>query len=375
MSSVKDFLKRKDIVITPQRYLIEALGAMAQGLFASLLIGTIIKTLGQQTGLEVLVDLGGYASAMSGPAMACAIGWALHCPPLVLFSLITVGYSANALGGAGGPLAVLIIAIAAAELGRAIFGAGQTGSVRAVLLSNVLAAAAFVLLAALASVNASRLNRPGFAGKCICAVFLLWYLFELVRTAAMLQQACWEQFASMAFIGLLPFFLWAGWSLGCELYDRMASVLGWLVVLGIVFCVLGLAGQLQWQVLVTGETAHSFVLPNATFYPEYFSFPLLCMSKNNAKISKKPVVWLPIIAAVISSGYALGLALLFGAPQAYPGYELLRAWSFGGISRFDAAFLLLWLAAAIFRFGFIVRAVRLLCERLAEGPVNAEAAR
>ena len=241
----------------------------------------------------------------------------------------------------------LTLSVAAAELGRAIFGAGQTGSVRAVLLSNVLAAAAFVLLAALASVNASRLNRPGFAGKCICAAFLLWYLFELVRTAAMLQQACWEQFASMAFIGLLPFFLWAGWSLGCELYDRMASVLGWLVVLGIVFCVLGLAGQLQWQVLVTGETAHSFVLPDAS----------------------------PIIAAVISSGYALGLAFLFGAPQAYPGYELLRAWSFGGISRFDAAFLLLWLAAAIFRFGFIVRAVRLLCERLAEGPVNAEAAR
>ena len=72
----------------------------------------------------------------------------------------------------------LTLSVAAAELGRAIFGAGQTGSVRAVLLSNVLAAAAFVLLAALASVNASRLNRPGFAGKCICAVFLLWYLFR-----------------------------------------------------------------------------------------------------------------------------------------------------------------------------------------------------
>ena len=120
MENVKDFLKRKDIVISPQRYLIEALGAMAQGLFASLLIGTIIKTLGQQTGLEMLVDLGGYATAMSGPAMACAIGWALHCPPLVLFSLITVGYSANALGGAGGPLAVLIIAIVASELGKAV---------------------------------------------------------------------------------------------------------------------------------------------------------------------------------------------------------------------------------------------------------------
>ena len=73
MSSVKDFLKRKDIVITPQRYLIEALGAMAQGLFASLLIGTIIKTLGQQTGLEVLVDLGGYASAMTALPPAGAV--------------------------------------------------------------------------------------------------------------------------------------------------------------------------------------------------------------------------------------------------------------------------------------------------------------
>ena len=43
MENVKDFLKRKDIVISPQRYLIEALGAMAQGLFASLLIGTIMR--------------------------------------------------------------------------------------------------------------------------------------------------------------------------------------------------------------------------------------------------------------------------------------------------------------------------------------------
>ena len=182
----------------------------------------------------------------------------------------------------------------------------------------------------------------------------------------MLQQDCWEQFASMAFIGLLPFFLWAGWSLGCELYDRMASVLGWLVVLGIVFCVLGLAGQLQWQVFVTGETAHSFVFPDASFYPEYFSFPLLCMSKNNAKISKKPIVWLPIIAAVISSGYALGLALLFGAPQAYPGYELLRAWSGGSFSRMDALLLLLWLLCAVYRVAMLCTAIRLLWQQKIE---------
>ncbi len=114
------FLQRKEIVITPRRYAIDALGAMAQGLFASLLIGTILNTLGQQLGIATLETIGGYAQGMSGAAMACAIGYALHCPPLVLFSLITVGSAANAIGGAGGPLAVLIIAIIAAECGKAI---------------------------------------------------------------------------------------------------------------------------------------------------------------------------------------------------------------------------------------------------------------
>ena len=117
---MKEFLKRKNIVFSAKRYGIDALGAMAQGLFCSLLIGTIVKTLGQQLSLPFLVEVGGYCSAMSGPAMACAIGYALQTPPLVLFSLATVGYAANALGGAGGPLAVLFMAIAAAECGKAI---------------------------------------------------------------------------------------------------------------------------------------------------------------------------------------------------------------------------------------------------------------
>ncbi|OUP24742.1 PTS sugar transporter subunit IID [Gemmiger sp. An194] len=115
-----EFLKRKNIVISARRYGVDALGAMAQGLFCSLLIGTILDTLGKQLGVELLSTIGGYASAMSGPAMAAAIGYALQCPPLVLFSLIAVGNAANGLGGAGGPLAVLIIAIIAAECGKAV---------------------------------------------------------------------------------------------------------------------------------------------------------------------------------------------------------------------------------------------------------------
>ena len=125
---MKEFLKRKNIVFSARRYGIDALGAMAQGLFCSLLIGTIVKTLGQQLSIPFLVDVGTYCSAMSGPAMACAIGYALQTPPLVLFSLATVGYAANALGsttlsgnpGAGGPLAVLVMAILAAECGKAV---------------------------------------------------------------------------------------------------------------------------------------------------------------------------------------------------------------------------------------------------------------
>ena len=131
MEQVKGFLKRKNIVISAKRYGIDALGAMAQGLFCSLLIGTILNTIGTQFHIGFLTaqvitingvgyTIGGLASFMSGSAMAVAIGYALQAPPMVLFSLVTVGYACNALGGAGGPLAVLFVAIIAAEVGKAV---------------------------------------------------------------------------------------------------------------------------------------------------------------------------------------------------------------------------------------------------------------
>lgn len=117
---MKEFLKRKNIEISAKRYGIDALGAMAQGLFCSLLIGTITKTLGQQLNVQYLIDIGAYAMAVAGPAMAVAIGYALKADPMVLFSLAAVGWAANAEGGAGGPLAVLVIAIVAAECGKMV---------------------------------------------------------------------------------------------------------------------------------------------------------------------------------------------------------------------------------------------------------------
>ncbi|MCI9149100.1 MAG: PTS sugar transporter subunit IIC [Lachnospiraceae bacterium] len=120
MDKIRSFFKRKDIEFSAKRYGIDALGAMAQGLFASLLIGTIISTIGEQAGVQILVDIGTFAKGATGYAMAVAIGHALKCPPLVLFSLAAVGGAANSLGGAGGPLAVLVITILAAECGKAV---------------------------------------------------------------------------------------------------------------------------------------------------------------------------------------------------------------------------------------------------------------
>ncbi|MCR5002870.1 MAG: PTS sugar transporter subunit IIC [Bacteroidales bacterium] len=104
---------------------------MAQGLFCTLLIGTILNTLGAQLGIGFLTKsvvtigekaytIGGLASAMAGPAMAVAIGFALHASGMVLFTLVPVGYATNILGGAGGPFAVYIVSIIAAEFGKMV---------------------------------------------------------------------------------------------------------------------------------------------------------------------------------------------------------------------------------------------------------------
>lgn len=117
---LKDFAEKKDVKFSLKRYGIDAMSAMAQGLFASLLIGTIINTIGTQLNIEILKTVGTYAMGAAGVAMAISIGYALKAPQLVLFSLAAVGAAANTLGGAGGPLAVFVIAILAAEVGKLV---------------------------------------------------------------------------------------------------------------------------------------------------------------------------------------------------------------------------------------------------------------
>ena len=102
------------------RYFTDAMGAMALGLFASLLIGTIFNAIGMIPNLEFMGKIGAYAQAMAGAVMAAAMAYSLKAHPLVIFTAAAVGHAANTLGKAGGPLAVFIITIVAVEIGMLV---------------------------------------------------------------------------------------------------------------------------------------------------------------------------------------------------------------------------------------------------------------
>ena len=112
------FLARKNIKPSAKLYFVDAMSAMAMGLFASLLIGTILDTLGDQFHWDWLfVTAAGYASSATGIAIAVAIGVSLSAPPLVLYSLCAVGLGSYSVGG---PLGAFFAVIVAAELGKAV---------------------------------------------------------------------------------------------------------------------------------------------------------------------------------------------------------------------------------------------------------------
>lgn len=131
----KNFFARKNIVISVERYLIDALGAMALGLFASLIVGLILKTTGEQAaralgdqplflfGLDLhtalaaiagfLVEAGQVAMSMMGPAIGVAVAYGLKAPPLVLFASAITGLTGAQLGG---PAGAFIGAVVGTEL-------------------------------------------------------------------------------------------------------------------------------------------------------------------------------------------------------------------------------------------------------------------
>lgn len=113
---LKAFLHRKNVDLSARKYFVDAMGAMAYGLFATLLVGTILKTIGEELDIHFLKDvLWPVAQQATGPAIAIAIAYSLRAPQLVLFSSAVVGVAAYQLGG---PLTVFLTAIVATEIGK-----------------------------------------------------------------------------------------------------------------------------------------------------------------------------------------------------------------------------------------------------------------
>lgn len=128
METVKRYLKR---------YFIDAMGAMALGLFASLLIGTIFGTVYKYTELEMLNTIANYAKAATGMAIGVAIAHRLGAHPLVMFSCAAVGAMSNAMGAIvareGG--AILKWAATAGDGSGVFYAAGPAGAFFAVIFA------------------------------------------------------------------------------------------------------------------------------------------------------------------------------------------------------------------------------------------------
>ncbi|MGG1687384.1 PTS transporter subunit IIC [Pseudalkalibacillus sp. NRS-1564] len=111
------FLQRKGVTLSPRVYFITALSYMALGLFSSLIIGLILKTIGGQiSSLSFLVPIGELAMSLMGPAIGVAVAYGLQAPPLVLFASLLAGAAGAELGGPAGSYAAAIIAAEAGKL-------------------------------------------------------------------------------------------------------------------------------------------------------------------------------------------------------------------------------------------------------------------
>lgn len=114
----KDFLKRKGIEISVQRYFIDVLSFMALALFSSLLIGTILNSIGLKFHVKFLTDIvWPLCRNMTGAAIGVGVAYALKAPPLVLFSSVITGAAGNAVGG---PVGALIASLFGAEFGKLV---------------------------------------------------------------------------------------------------------------------------------------------------------------------------------------------------------------------------------------------------------------
>lgn len=260
----------------------------------------------------------------------------------------------------------LMLGVAASAWAENLLGAGSCSS-RQMFWLGLPSTLALCLVSALVGTELSDECRRGTLSKLGNFVFGVWFLAELAHTVFTAHTLCRAQFDSLAVLGLLPLLLLAGWALPTEVFDRSSVVLWGAAALAALLSICGLWGQLRWQNLYTA--APGSTVPLLPIYPEYFAFSLLCPPEEGRR-----GVWMPLGTLAVQTAHCLLVALLFGSAEEFvqPGMELLGAVTLGGVSRFDAVFLLVWLAAALFRVCVLAKVLCMLAGRLSARPPRRE---
>ncbi len=194
MSKLKSFLKKKNIDLSPKTYFITAMGAMAQGLFASLLIGTIFKTVGEWLALDFLMELAGFAmnGYVCGAAIGIAVASSLKATPLVLYSCAAVGAAGYMIGTSiagvqtpvtAGPAGAFIAVLIACELGKL-----ESGSTKV----DIIITPSVTILSGFA---VAKLVCPGVA-------YVMYYLGQFINNATELRPVLMGMIVS-AVVGII----------------------------------------------------------------------------------------------------------------------------------------------------------------------------
>lgn len=176
---IRAFLTKKNVQLSPKLYFVDAMGAMALALFATLLMGNILSTLGQYTGLAVLSQASAFASQATGAMLGVAIATSLGAPPLVLCSAGVVGLAGYSLGETfliggvektltAGPAGAFFCALVAIELGKLI---SKQTKIDILITPFVTIMSGFLL---------GLLICPGIA-------YIMYWLGEFLNTATVMQ--------------------------------------------------------------------------------------------------------------------------------------------------------------------------------------------
>ena len=126
-----------------QRYFVDAMGFMALGLFASLLMSTIIGTLAGYVAMVPALNglafamnaVASAAKAATGMAIGVAIAYKLGAHPLVIFSCAAVGYLSNAMGAIISENSIIYWGAMEKGASGTFYSAGPAGAFFAVIIA------------------------------------------------------------------------------------------------------------------------------------------------------------------------------------------------------------------------------------------------